>query len=91
MSKIGTNKTGRPTKKKRAQITFNTGIHILDEFYKMIWQHGLQKIADETNVSESTLRSWMRGDSVPSIKKAQQILDLLGFELLIFEKDESFN
>lgn len=90
MSKIGNNTQGRPSEKKRNKIKFKTGIPVLDEFYMLIWQHGTLNLSKETGITEGTLCQWMIGRSLPNIKKVCQILDHLGYELLIFEKDEPF-
>ncbi len=90
MSRIGNNTQGYPSAKKRKQVKFNTGMPILDEFYKLIWQYGILKLSDETGIAEITIHSWIQGYSFPQLRKMQQILDHLGYELLIFEKDEPF-
>ena len=90
MSRIGNNLPGRPSEKKRNMIKFKTGIPVIDEFYKLVWQYGMLNISKEIGICKGTLRDWMSGRRFPNIKKVCQILDHLGYELLIFEKDEPF-
>lgn len=90
MSRIGSNTRGCPTKEKRKQIEFKTRMPFLNEFYKLIWQYGVLKLSDETGICDITIRHWLQGCSLPQLSKVHQILDHLGYELLIFEKDEPF-
>ena len=90
MSKIGSNARGYPSTERREQVKFETGILFLDEFYKLIWQYGILKLSNETGIGINTIRNWVQGYGIPHFMKVQQILDHLGYELLIFEKDEPF-
>lgn len=90
MSRIGNNKRGKPTTKDREKIQFETGVPILDEFLKLVWQHGVSAVADETGICSSTIGGWVEGRTVPPLVKAQKVLNTIGYELVIFEIDEPF-
>ena len=50
------------------------------------------KLCAETKVSFNTFKNFITDDTRDiSLKTAQKILDYLGLELLVFEKDKQFN
>lgn len=50
------------------------------------------ELCAETKVSFNTFKNFITDDTRDiSLKTAQKILDYLGLELLVFEKDEQFN
>lgn len=87
---MGECKRGNPTAEERESRRFNTGTPILDEFLKLIWQHGIAFVSEETGICRSTIDKWISGDTVPSLAKAQKVLNAIDHEFVIFEIDEPF-
>jgi DNA-binding transcriptional regulator YiaG len=48
-----------------------------DEIRKWVERIGIKRCARESNVNRYTIRSWVRGNSIP-IAKARKILDVVG-------------
>ena len=67
-----------------------TGNRILDEFLSIIREIGPRFVAEESGIHENSIWNWTVGKSAPTLINAQRALNAIGYELVIFEKDEPF-
>ena len=67
--------------------------NITQEFYDTVknTNETAAEIARRTEHAPSTVRGWLCGSREIPLTAAQKILDAIGYELLIFPKDEQFN
>jgi len=61
---------------------------ILSEVITEIYKHGgINTVSRLSKVSASTIESWIYLGAMPSIDKVEKVLDSIGLELLIFDKE----
>lgn len=58
-----------------------------EELIRIIKAKGIKETARLSGIPKSTIEKWVYGQSSPTLDLAEKVLDSLGQEILIFDKE----
>lgn len=67
---------------------YYSGVKAYDDFIEELRKQNIAEISRHFGMSPNTLSAWVSLKNVPSFLDAAKIADYLGFEFLMFDKEE---